>query len=371
MNGLSLPEWWLRAVVFALIAVWRVHQTARRPSLASALISVIFVGTAANLVLEALAHTENQRADGHPFIASAIQVLTLLIAWCATCAYYAHADGTSPAWRITTIVVGLAAVAAVATIAAGIAVPAGEPLYNFGGNSPLSTEATRYYLVVQCYFPFALAASGYLAARVARRSHGPLRVAMTMAAAGQWLLAMSAPLLVLRIWGDHSGWSLSDLIVRLWVWTYFVGALVWVASFGAVAVAHRSSQLASLRRAWRDTRTLRNLLQDLEDISPHKLAYPRTGRTPLLMRPHAALLRTRIECRDRLVTVSPYLATGLPDGTRQQPVAVAEALARLHHHNTIPDTPTRGPSVAILTAETPDRDLLAELADCYERITHR
>ncbi len=371
MNGLSVSEWWLRAAVFAIVAVWRVHQTVRRPSLASMLISVIFVAIAANMPLEAWAHAESQRVDGRPFIASAIQTLALLVAWCAACAYYAHADGSPLAWRITTVVAVLAVVTAAATIAAGLAVPAGEPLYNFGRTTPISAEVTRYYLLVLSYFPVSLAAGGYLAARTARRSRGPLRVAMAMAAVGQWLLATSSPLLVLRIWAHHSGWNLPGWVVWLWGWAYFAGALIWVASFGAVAAAHRTSQLTSLRRAWRNTRALRHLLHDLEDISPSTLAYPRTGRTPLLMRPHAALLRTRIECRDRLVTISPYLGADLPEGSRQQPVAVAEAIARIRHHDTIPDTPPRAPSVAILTVEGTDRDLLAELADCYTRINHR
>jgi len=371
MNGLSVTEWWLRSVVFVLIAVWRVHQTARRPSLPSVLVTIAFLGIAANLIFEALAHDESQRADGRPYLAAAVQVLALLIAWCATCAYYAQADGTRLAWRITTIIIGLASLIAVGTVAAGFAIPAGTGLHNFDEQTPVSFEVARFYMIVLVFFPFALAAGGFLAGRVARRSRGPLRVAMAIASIAQWLLAANSPELILQLWFHYHGETLPGSDMPIWLVLYFGGALLWVLSFGAVAAAHRANQIAALRRAWRSGKALRHLLHDLETMSPPALTYPHTGRTPLLMRPHTALLRARVECRDRLVTVSPYIGAELPDDARQRPLEVAEAIAKLHQHNMIPRDLPRIKPVAILTTETSDRDLLAELADCYTRITHR
>ncbi len=149
---------------------------------------------------------------------------------------------------------------------------------------------------------------------------------------------------------------------------YFVGTVGWVVSFGAVAAAHRARQLSALWRAIRENRLLRGLLRDLEALSPPALTYPRTGWTPLLMRPHSALLRTRIECRDRLLTLSPHLGEGLDTAERQHPDMVAAALSQLRQRHDSVDLsrPTR--PLALLTADTLGTDPLVELARSYTQL---
>ncbi|WP_067721701.1 hypothetical protein [Nocardia yamanashiensis] len=366
MNGLTTAQWWVRSAVFVLIAVWRIYQTGRRPSLPSALITTALLATAANLVLESMAHTENQEPGGRPFVLAAVQALVLLIAWCATCAYYAHSDATTRAWRISVALTGFAALSAVAVITAGTAVPAGTALTDFA-----AVEVARYYSFVFAFFPLAQAICGYLATRTARRAQGPLRAAMTLAAVSLWALAAAGIAFIADVWIQHAGQQAPAVYTVGERLLYLAGTVGWVVSFGAVAAAHRSRQLVSLWRAIGENRLLRELLHTLEAVSPSALAYPRTGRTPLLLRPHAALSRTRIECRDRLVTISPQLSEDLDAEGCQSPERVAAALNRLRRDpdRTEAIAPVR--PVGLLTIESPGTDPLIELARSYRLVQHR
>ncbi|MEV6340642.1 hypothetical protein AB0M12_38735 [Nocardia vinacea] len=363
MNGLTVHQWWFRAAVFAAIAVWRIYQTGRRPSLVSALITVVILATAANLILESAADAESQKADGRPFIMAAIQAIVLLIAWCATCAYYAHAEATKRGWRISVVVVGFAALTCMLVVAASTTVSPGIRLTDY-----TSTAVVRYYSAVFAFFPAVQAVSGYLAIRAARRSRNPLRAAMALASVGLWMLALSGWMLIAEMWIQHS-WHHPTAALPVSKMLYFVGTVGWVVSFGAVAAAHRARQLSALWRAIRENRLLRGLLRDLEALSPPALTYPRTGWTPLLMRPHSALLRTRIECRDRLLTLSPHLGEGLDTAERQHPEMVAAALSQLRQRHDSVDLsrPTR--PLALLTADTLGADPLVELARSYTQLT--
>ncbi|MFX0581130.1 hypothetical protein [Nocardia nepalensis] len=365
MNGLTLHEWWLRSGIFVLIAVWRIHQSIRRrPSTASVLITIAFIAIAANLVFEALAHVESQQVDGRPYTIVTVQALALMIAWCAACAYYAHADNSTLAKRILIVVFSLAAATFVLLVATGRAVPPGVRLKDY-----TQPEVVRFFVLEMLFSTAALATGGFLAARVARRSRGSLRAAMALASLGQGMLAAVLPLLFVEVWGQYRDIRVPS-VRPLCIALYLPGGVLWLLSFGAVAAAHRTKQLTAMRRAIRDNRTLRNLLHDLEAISPAKLSYPRTGWTPLLLQPHSALLRTRIECRDRLLTLSPQLGTELTPHDRQQPDAIARALVRLRARGLAHTPAEPAHPIAILTADgSPHKDWLTELAHSYTRLT--
>ncbi|MFC9999631.1 hypothetical protein [Nocardia sp. NPDC127526] len=362
MNGLSLHQWWWRTAILVLIAVWRIYQTGRRPSLPSAMITTAFLATAASLVVEAMVHAETDDPDGRPYVLASIQVLILLVAWCATVGYYAHADGTRRGWRIAVGITGFAAVSGVLIVTAAALIP-----HTIRRGDFQHVEVLRYYVAVFSFFPLAQALSSYLALRTAGRATGALRAALLLAAAGLALLAVAGYMFLADVFIQYGGQHPPQLLAVGERRLYWAGAVLWIVSFGAVAAAHRSRQLAAGGRAVRENRLLRGLLRDLEAMSPPTLAYPRTGHTPLLMRPHAMLLRTRIECRDRLLTLSPLLGEVLAAEERQHPDTVAAALAQLHarHDPTSPARPAT--PVAILTSEDPGTDPLVELAHSYAR----
>lgn len=365
MNGLTQHQWWWRTVIFVLIAGWRIYQTGRRPSLVSALISIAFVGTAANLVLEALAHDASGDPGGHAYPLAAAQAVVLLVAWCATCGYYAIADATARGRHLSTALIGYACLIGVALIITSAAVPAGTRLSDYA-----APGVARYYTVVFAFFPLAQALAGYLAARTAARATGSLRAAMGLAATALWALALAGVMFLADVWIQHGG----DRVPHAYAVTeralYLGGDVLWILSFAAVAAAHRSRQLGALWRALGENRQMRTLLHALEAVSPPNLAYPRTGRTPLLMRPHAALLRTRVEARDRLVTVSARLGEHLGEDARQQPDAVAAALAGLRADRAEPVAAQRVAPVALLTTDPGDgTDPLTALARSYALIT--
>ncbi|WP_157777910.1 hypothetical protein [Nocardia terpenica] len=365
MNGLTMDQWWFRSGVLAVVTLWRVYQTIRRPSVTSALITVGILAVAASFVFEALGNSENLEG-GRPFLPTSVEVLLLMVGWLALGAYYAHAEASRVAWRIVMFLVGLASVSFLLIAVIGFVIPAGINLYNFTVG-----EVVLYYLAQLLIYPGLNGAVGYLAYRHTRRSRGALRAALTLTTFSLWLLT---PMLVVRfieVWGRYRGIAVPRFITPMWQGMYFCGATLLFVSFIAVAAAHRTKQLADMWRAVHDNRKLRRLLHDLEAISPAHFAYPQTGWTPLLLKPHTARMTARIECRDRLVTLSPHLGAELTPHDCNEPAAVARAIAMLHRSSERPPETLPTQPIAILTEESPESDSLVKLAENYCRLTER
>lgn len=192
---------------------------------------------------------------------------------------------------------------------------------------------------------------------------------MTLASVSLWALAAAGIMFIADMWIQHAGQQPPAVLATGERLVYLLGTLGWVASFAAVAAAHRSRQLTAMWRAVRENQLLHRLLRDLEAMSPPALTYPRTGRTPLMLRPHAGLLRTRIECRDRLVTISPAISDELDPADCQRPDRVAQVLAHLHRRGTAQSARPVKP-VAILTTGGTGTDELIELARAYAQLAH-
>ncbi|MGW4354624.1 hypothetical protein ACWELJ_21345 [Nocardia sp. NPDC004582] len=355
----------VRLVPVTLIGAWRGYQSILRPTFTSVLVTIAMAATAANVVIEALIIALGRQRGAHPFLWGPVQVAMLMIVWSCICTYYAHAEASRAAWRVVAGVVTLSLVDLAVLIWVARAVPAGAAFYDF--HRP---EVVRYHVLIQlAFFPLACMAACWLAARAARAATGPLRFAMWMAAVSQAILTAASPLRVLTILLIQEGTSpRSDsvhLILKLSAVCFYGGATLFVASFGAVALAHRTKQLQGLRRALRDNRRLRPLLAALEEISPANLTYPRSGRTPLLLRPHAALTTTSTEIRDRLLTMSPWLGDLLSAEGHDDPAEIAKVIAEVRDTGIglVDADDDARPAVQLLAVERSDLDNLLDLAD--------
>ena len=355
----------VRLIPVTLIGTWRAYQSVRRPTFTSILVTIAMFATAANVVIEALIVALGRQRGAHPFMWGPVQVAMLMIVWCCICIYYAHAEASRAAWRVVVGVVALSLVDLGILIVVANSVPAGAVFFDFR-----RLDVVRYHVLIQlAFFPFACLAACWLAARAARVATGPLKFAMYLASVSQAILCVSSPLRVVTIWLMHEGTSPRSrrvhLILDLSGVCFYGGAVLFVLSFGAVAFAHRTKQLAGIRQAVRDNRRLRPLLATLEAISPANLTYPSTGRTPLLLRPHARLTTTSIEIRDRLLTMSPWLGELLPDDDHDNPTEIAKILADLRDTGiglVDADDEPRLP-VRLLVTDRDDLDTLLGLAD--------
>ncbi|WP_225725491.1 MULTISPECIES: DUF6545 domain-containing protein [unclassified Nocardia] len=363
----------LRIGVVAIIALWRCWQmTRRRPTTASLTITVAILGSCGSLIFEAIAHAQSNAGTGRVYIMLSLQTICLAIMLVALCAYYAAAANARQARNLVVLVAGIGFVTCGIALGLAFQVPPGRELWDFQHSDTL-----RWYFASTLFFPVATAIGGLLAARAARRTFGALRVALGMAAVGLWLLAGVGIVTPSSYWnGRNSPDSLATVgppgtvgePLKTFMYVGFnAGCVLVVISWAAVAVAHRARQLREMRDAWRDTRAMRKLRDDLSTVAP-ELSFPRTGWTPLLLKPHAARMTALIECRDRLITLSPRLAAELKSDEYENPRSVAAALLQLRDIGALYQPRNQVEAVPILTnSGTYGRDQLIALARNYSR----
>ncbi|QIS13952.1 DUF6545 domain-containing protein [Nocardia arthritidis] len=363
----------LRIAVVAIIALWRCWQmTRRRPTTASLIITVAILGSCGSLIFEAIAHAQSRAGTGRVYIMLSLQVICLAIMLVALCAYYAVAADTRQARNLVLLVASIGFISCGIALGLSFQVAPGRELWDFQHSDTL-----RWYFASTLFFPVATAVGGLLAARSARRAFGALRVALGMAAAGLWLLAAVGIVTPISYWnGRNTPDSLATVgppgtvgePLKTFIYVGFNGGCVLVViSWAAVAIAHRARQLREIRDAWRDTRDMRKLRDDLSTVAP-ELSFPRTGWTPLLLKPHAARMTALIECRDRLITLSPRLAAELNPEEYQNPRSVAAALQQLRGIGALHQPSNQVQAVPILTdSGAYGRDQLISLARSYSR----
>ncbi|MFR9752341.1 hypothetical protein ACL02S_15065 [Nocardia sp. 004] len=335
-------------------------------------ITVAILALGGSLIFEALANAQSDSGSAYTYLTAAIKTVFLFIMFSALTGYYAAADGTDRGRRVAFTVTVIGGISAAAVLGSGVTVTPGRQLWDFQ-----HTDTLTYYVSTAIFFPVACLGAGLLATRLARRALGSLRFALGLGAAALWLLAAVSAFTPYSYWvGYRSGTSSPDgphanidgpLGVFLFV-GFIGGCLMLVISFGAVAIAHRTRQLRATWIALFDLRAMRHLRDDLSRVAP-ELSFPRSGWKPIMLRPHTARTTARIECRDRLVRLSPKIAAELDPDDHQNPDAVAAVLYRLYREGSLHQPHESVPAVPILTdPRTNGRDQLIPLARSYARL---